>query len=339
MNNRTRRRLNSTSRYNIVLLIVLVFFVGLFTMANPDFLSAFNVNLLFRQNLPNIIIGCAMMFVITSGAIDLSVGGVMALSAITYAAICVAGVDPWLAIVIVAFLGVLIGVINTVIIEVLKVPAFMATIAGWLIYGGLAFVVCGGPNPISKPSMQVITILDQIKLFKSGQFWIQLAIPISILVVLIFFFLEKKTKLGKYAIAIGGNFNAAYYSGVNVTKMRLIFFILSSVMAALSGVWQVARLSTADPRCIGLGVEFAVLSACIVGGVNIKGGQGSILGVVMGVLLLGVLILGIPMSWKSDIPSFLRWIKSPYLTQVLIGGVMLIVVFINFLVSRGKNYD
>jgi len=335
MKNITGRRLNSTARYNIVLFIVLMFFVGLFTFANPDFLSWYNINLLFRQNLPNIIIACAMMFVITSGAIDLSVGGVMALSAITYAAICVAGVDPWLAVAIVAFMGILIGVINTVIIEVLQIPAFMATIAGWLIYGGLAFTVCGGPNPISKPAMQVITVIDNIKIFGS----IRLAIPIVILIVLIFLFLEKKTVLGKYSIAIGGNFNAAYYSGINVKKMRLVLFILCSLMAALSGVWQVARLSTADPRCIGLGVEFAVLSACIVGGVNIKGGQGSVLGVVMGVLLLAVLILGIPMSWKSDIPDFLRWVKSPYLTQVLIGTVMLIVVFINYLAGRGKNYD
>lgn len=334
MEKKKNRSLSSTTSYNIVLLIVLLCVVVFFAFMNQNFVSKYNITLLFRQYLPNVIIACAMMLVINSGAIDLSVGGVMALSAITYAVLCVEGVNPWLAVGIVAIMGMVIGVINTILVEVLHISAYMATIAGWLAYGGLAFTVCGGPNPIAKPEMQVITILDHYKLF--GQ--IPLAVPIILVVVAIFIFLEKKTVLGKYAIAIGGNYNAARYSGINVTKMRLLFFVLSSTMAALSGVWQDARLSTADPRCIGLGVEFAVLSACIVGGVNIKGGQGSIIGVVMGVLLLAVLPNGIQLMAKS-LPVWLQWLKSPFLPQVLTGFVMLVVVFINYFVGRGRNYE
>lgn len=338
MEKKSRRSLSSTARYNIFLLIVLVAFMVLFWLLNPKFMTPYNLYLLFRQNLPNIIIACAMLLVITSGAIDLSVGGVMALSAISYAALCVAGVNPWLAIGLVALLGVVIGVINTIIIEKLKIPAFMATIAGWLIYGGLAFTVCGGPNPISKPEMQVITVLDQTKLDIPLIGAVPLAVPISLVIVAIFLFLEKKTILGKYAIAIGGNYNAAYYSGISVFRMRLIFFILCSTMAALSGVWQVARLSTADPRCIGLGVEFAVLSACIVGGANIKGGQGSVIGAVLGVFLLAVLSNGIQLM-KTALPVWLQWLKSPFLPNLITGVVLLIVVFINYLIGRGKSYE
>ncbi len=334
MENKMKNNLNSTSRYNIFLLIVIGAFMVLFSMMNPKFIATYNMMLLFRQNLPNMIIACAMMLVITSGAIDLSVGGVMALSAITYAALCVEGVDPWLAIVVVAFMGVLIGTINTLVIEKLGIPAFMATIAGWLIYGGLAFTVCGGPNPISKPEMQVITVLDKTKIFDT----VPLAVPIVLVTVVLFLFLERKTILGKYAIAIGGNINAAYYSGINVFRMRLIFFVLCSLMAALSGVWQVARLSTADPRCIGLGVEFAVLSACIVGGTNIKGGQGSVIGAVLGVFLLAILPNGIQMM-KSSLPVWLQWLKSPFLPQPLTGVVLLIVVFINYMLGRKRNYE
>ena len=334
MDKKFKHNLSSTARYNIFLFIVLVAFMGFFTLMNPKFIALYNMMLLFRQNLPNVIIACAMMFVITSGAIDLSVGGVMALSAISYAALCVEGVDPWLAIVIVAFLGIVIGTINTLIIEKLQIPAFMATIAGWLVYGGLAFTVCGGPNPIAKPEMQVITILDDIKIFDK----IPLAVPIVLVVVAIFLFLERRTILGKYAIGIGGNINAAYYSGINVFKMRLIFFILCSTMAALSGVWQVARLSTADPRSIGLGVEFAVLSACIVGGANIKGGQGSISGAVLGVFLLAVLPNGIQLM-KTALPVWMQWLKSPFLPQVITGVVLLVVVFINYMIGRKRSYD
>lgn len=334
MKNRSRS-LNSTARYNIALFLVLVAFVVIFTLMNPKFLAKYNIFLIFRQNLPNMIIACALMFVVTSGSIDLSVGGVMAFCAITYAALCVKGVNPWWAIGIVALIGVGIGLINTLLIEKLGIPAFMATIAGWLIYGGLAFTVCGGPNPISQPAMQVITILDD-KATYVGPF--PLALVIVVVVVAIFLFLERKTVLGKYAIAIGGNFNAAYFSGINVIKMRAIYYILCSVMAALSGVWQVARLSTADPRCIGLGTEFAALSACIVGGANIKGGQGSIIGAVLGVLLLAVLPNGIQLM-KSALPVWLQWLKSPFLPQVITGIVLLVVVFINYLIGRGKHYE
>jgi ribose/xylose/arabinose/galactoside ABC-type transport system permease subunit len=335
MKNRLKHSLNSTTRYNITLFLVLVAFIVLFTLMNPKFLAKYNIFLLFRQNLPVMIIACALTFVVTSGSIDLSVGGVMALSAITYAALCVKGINPWWAIGLVALLGAAIGIINTILIEKLDIPAFMATIAGWLIYGGLAFTVCGGPNPIAKPEMQVVTILDD-KATYVGPF--PLALVIVVVVIAIFLFLEKKTVLGKYAIAIGGNYNAAYFSGINVLKMRAIYYVLCSVMAALSGVWQVARLSTADPRCIGLGVEFAALSACIVGGANIKGGQGSVVGSVLGVLLLAVLPNGVQLM-KSALPVWLQWLKSPFLPQVITGIVLLIVVFINYLLGRSKQYE
>jgi ribose/xylose/arabinose/galactoside ABC-type transport system permease subunit len=335
MKNRLKHSLNSTTRYNITLFLVLVAFIVLFTLMNPKFLAKYNIFLLFRQNLPVMIIACALTFVVTSGSIDLSVGGVMALSAITYAALCVKGINPWWAIGLVALLGAAIGIINTILIEKLDIPAFMATIAGWLIYGGLAFTVCGGPNPIAKPEMQVVTILDD-KATYVGPF--PLALVIVVVVIAIFLFLEKKTVLGKYAIAIGGNYNAAYFSGINVLKMRAIYSVLCSVMAALSGVWQVARLSTADPRCIGLGVEFAALSACIVGGANIKGGQGSVVGSVLGVLLLAVLPNGVQLM-KSALPVWLQWLKSPFLPQVITGIVLLIVVFINYLLGRSKQYE
>jgi ribose/xylose/arabinose/galactoside ABC-type transport system permease subunit len=335
MEKRSRSSLSSTARYNIFLFIVLAAFMGFFTLVNPRFIAPYNLFLLFRQYLPNIIIACAMLLVITSGAIDLSVGGVMALCAISYAALCVAGVNPWLAILLVALIGVVIGIINALIIEKLKIPAFMATIAGWLIYGGLAFTVCGGPNPISKPEMQVITVLDDKAAYVGP---LPLAMIIVFVIVGIFLFLENKTILGKYAIAIGGNYNAAYYSGINVFRMRLIYFVLCSTMAALSGIWQVARLSTADPRCIGLGVEFAVLSACIVGGANIKGGQGNIIGAVLGVFLLAVLPNGIQLM-KSALPVWLQWLKSPFLPQVITGVVLLVVVFINYMIGKGRKFE
>ena len=138
---------------------------------------------------------------------------------------------------------------------------------------------------------------------------------------LIFVFLEKKTLL-RHAIAIGGNETAATIAGISVLKMRMIFFILSGVMAALSGVWQVARLGSADPT-IGTGMEFNVLVATILGGVNIKGGEGSVVGVFLGSLILMILINGMQMM---GIGSFYQTLAT--------GIVLYIAVLLNVLIGR-----
>ncbi|MEF9989308.1 MAG: ABC transporter permease [Christensenellaceae bacterium] len=303
---------SSSSKQNLVLLGLLVVILLFFTLQNPKFFSLYNIMNIMRQNVPNFIIACAMMFVIASGAIDLSIGGVMALSAVTYGYLCIWGINPWVSILIVMVLGIIVGVVNAIITEKFHIPAIMATLATWLITAGLALTICNA-IPISDEPVKAITVLNKMKFFDDK---IPLALFIILGVIIIFFFLEKKTILGKYAIAIGGNENAARYSGINVAKMHTIYFVLCSVMAALAGVWQVARLGSADPK-IGIGMEFTVISACILGGVNIKGGAGSIVGVVIGTAILAVLTNGMQMM---DIQSFYQQVVTGI---VLLGAVLL----------------
>jgi ribose/xylose/arabinose/galactoside ABC-type transport system permease subunit len=272
------------------LLAVLAAMFVFFTTQNGRFVSTYNLTSMVRQSLPNIMLGCSMTFVITSGAIDLSVGGTMALSAMFYGYLCLWGVNAWLAIPVVMLLGILVGVSNTVIMEKLRIPGIMATMATWIITSGLAFTVCRA-IPINHPLLKPIVVLNSKKFFHNT---LPLALPIALAVIAVFLFLERKTVLGKYATALGGNEAAAYYAGINVTRMRMIFFILSGAIASISGIWQVARLGAADPT-IGTGMEFNVLAACILGGVNIKGGEGSITGVLIGTLILMILLNGMQM--------------------------------------------
>ena len=290
-----------------------------FSIQNGRFASLYNITNLFRQSLPNIILGCTMTFVVTSGAIDLSVGGVMALSALMYGQLCVWGVNAWATIPFLVVLGAIVGVANTLIMEKLRIPGIMATIATWIVTSGLAFTICRAIPIASEkyPQMNPIKILNTARIFGN----IPIAVPIAFTVVLIFLFLEKKT-IFKYAIAIGGNETAATMAGISVLKMRMIFFVLSGVMAALSGVWQVARLGSADPT-IGTGMEFNVLVATILGGVNIKGGEGSITGVFLGSLILMVLINGMQMM---GIGSFYQTLAT--------GIVLYIAVLLNVLVGK-----
>ena len=311
--------MSKTLKQNLVLLLVLIFMFVFFFLQNSRFASLYNITNLFRQSLPNIVLGCTMTFVVTSGAIDLSIGGVMALSALMYGQLCVWGVNAWATIPFLMILGAMVGITNTLIMEKLRIPGIMATIATWIVTSGLAFTICRAIPIASEkyPQMNPIKILNSARVFGN----IPIAVPIALVVVLIFLFLEKKT-IFKYAIAIGGNETAATMAGISVLKMRMLFFVLSGVMAALSGVWQVARLGSADPT-IGTGMEFNVLVATILGGVNIKGGEGSITGVFLGSLILMVLINGMQMM---GIGSFYQTLAT--------GIVLYVAVLLNVLVGK-----
>lgn len=323
MNTKQGTKLSRGARQNIVLFVLLIVLMVFFTLQNDKFSSLYNIMNIVRQNVPNYIIACAMMFVIAGGAIDLSVGGVMAFSAVFYGYLCIWGVNPWFSILIVMAFGVLMGVLNMLITEKLQIPAIMATMATWLASAGMALTICKA-IPISDDPVKPITVLNRMKLELPGIGNIPIAFFIVLVVVLFFIFLEKKTIVGKYAIAIGGNANAAHFSGINVAKMRLIFFVLCAVMASLAGIWQVARLGSADPK-IGNAMEFSVISSCILGGVNIKGGEGSIVGVVLGTSILAILTNGMQMM---DIQAFFQ--------QVVIGIVLLAAVLINYASSHVK---
>lgn len=303
---------------NLVLFTILILMGLFFTFQNPKFMNIYNLTNMVRQSLPNFVIGCAMTFVIASGYIDLSVGGLMALSAMFYGYLCIWGVNPWLAFVPVILLGIVAGFVNTFITEKLKIPAIMATLATWIITSGLALSVCSA-IPITSAEVKTVTVLNSLKFGK-----IPLAVPLCILVIAVFIFFEKKTILGKYAIAIGGNDAAASFSGINVSKMRCIFFCMTGVMAALSGIWQVGRLGSADPT-IGTGYEFKVVAACILGGVNIKGGEGTVAGVVIGTAILVILTNGLQMM---GIDSFYQ--------DVITGVVLLVAVLINSFSGKSK---
>ena len=314
--------MSKTLKQNLVLLLVLVFMIVFFFLQNSRFASLYNLTNLFRQSLPNIILGCTMTFVVVSGAIDLSVGGVMALSALLYGQLCIWGVSAWATIPFLIVLGVIVGIVNTLIMEKLRIPGIMATIATWIITSGLAFTICRAIPIASEkyPQMNPVKVLNTTRIFGN----IPIAVPIALGFVLIFLFLEKKTIM-RYAIAIGGNETAATMSGISVLKMRMIFFVLSGVMAALSGLWQVARLGSADPT-IGTGMEFNVLVATILGGVSIKGGEGSIMGVFLGTLILMVLINGMQMM---GIGSFYQTLAT--------GIILYIAVLLNVVISRTGN--
>ncbi len=314
-----KRGLSISTKHSIVLALILLGLCVFFESQNDSFSSVYNLMNIFRQGVPNILLACSMLLVIVSGGIDLSVSGIMALCAVVFGKLCVSGVPMALSIIIMVLVGVLIGVINTILSEKLKIPSIMATLATQIFTAGMALTLVNA-IPISEPEIQPITILNSLKFEMFGEN-IPIALFIAIFAVAVFIIIEKKTLLGKYAIAIGGNSNAAYFAGINVFKMRLIYFMISGGVAAFCGLWQVARSGSADPM-IGVGMEFSVIAAVILGGANIKGGEGTILGAVIGTIIMLVLINGMQMI---GIDSFFQ--------PVVTGVVLFVSVLVNSVVG------
>ena len=294
-----KARIGRSSRKNLILLLILVVMAIFFSiMTDAAFSSAYNIFSIIRQSVPNVVLACAMCFVIASGSIDLSVSGTMAICGMIFGFMCLAGVNVWITMIIVIAIGAGIGILNTVIQETLKIPSIIATLATQIIFSGLAYASCRA-IPINDPLLKPICVLNKAKIIGK----MPIAVPIIIAVILVFIFLEKRTVVGKYAIAIGGNPNAVLFSGINIIKFRMLFFIISGALAGFAGVWQVARLGSSDPS-IGTGMDFEVVAACIRGGVNIKGGEGTIAGVIIGTFIIAILkngmqLMGIDVFYQN----------------------------------------
>jgi len=316
------RRLN---RQNVQVLLVLGFLVLLIIalfIGNPRFISVRNFINLCRQVAPVVIVGCAMSLVIISGNIDLSVGSTLGFCAVMLGYFCVWGLNLYVGLLLLLAIGALIGLLNWFLIEKLAIPAIITTIATMTTIRGLTYTICGAVSVQGK-AIKVTRVLYSTIFFEKA---FPIAIPlVFVLVALgIFLFLEKRTILGKYSLAMGGNPMAAKLSGINVGRIKLLLFILTGVTAAFAGAITTGSMAQGEPNS-GLGFEFEVLAACVLGGISIKGGEGSIGRMVIGALIIGVLNNGMNML---DISSFYQ--------QVVKGAVLLLAISL-YAVTRSQD--
>lgn len=316
------RRMN---RQNVQILVVLGFLVLLLIVlyiGNPRFLSVRNFINLCRQVAPVIIVGCAMSLVIISGNIDLSIGSTLGFSAVMLGYFCVWGLNLYLGLLLLVVIGIAVGLLNWFLIDKLVIPAIITTIATMTTIRGLTYTICGAVSVQGK-AIKVTRVLYSTIFFEDA-FPIPIPLVFLLVVVAIFVFLEKKTILGKYSLAMGGNPQAAKLSGINVSRIRLMLFIFTGVTAAFAGAITTGSMAQGEPNS-GLGFEFEVLAACVLGGISIKGGEGSIGRMVIGALIIGILNNGMNML---DISSFYQ--------QVVKGAVLLIAISL-YAITRNQD--
>lgn len=280
-------------------LISLVFIVALISIISPEFRTSGNFLSLLRQSSINGFIAFGMTFVILTGAIDLSVGSVLALSTALCAGMITSGVPAGAAMLASLLIGAFLGLISGMLVTKGRLQPFIATLITMTAYRGLTMIYTNG-KPISRLGESVL--LKSIG--KGDVFGIPVPVILLILMFLLFWFLLTKTTFGRYIYATGSNWKAAELAGVNIRKTKVTAYVISGVMAALSGLILLSRLNSAQPT-LGSGYELDAIAAVALGGTSMSGGRGKIYGTFIGVLIIAVLnnslnILGVS-SYYQDV--------------------------------------
>jgi rhamnose transport system permease protein len=283
-NPRSLRRTFMRWEWLLVVLIVVVTIVN--TRLSPFFL---NGNNLLRTTSDFMEIGIMMLpmvFIIITGNIDLSIASTLGLSASLMGWLFMGGWNIWLAAAVALVVSVLAGLLNGWLITRLKLPALVVTIGTLSFYRGLAYTLLGDQAARGYPPS--FTYLGQGTIAGTR---IPFALVLFSVLALIFGLVLHKTTFGRYLYAIGNNEQASRYSGVPVERIKLIIFVLSSVMAALAGFILAARFGSTRPD-IGSGLELTVITVTVLGGVSIFGGSGTMVGALLALLLVGILRFG-----------------------------------------------
>lgn len=317
-------KLNKTSIQRLVTLGILVLIVVILSICDSTFLSYRNINNVLQQTTPVILTGAAASLLMIAGGIDLSVGSVMALSGIAMAQVARADLGMPLAVLSGVAVGTVIGLVNGLLVDKLHIPPVISTMGNMYIARALSLIFSDG-KAINAGLPKSFTVLGR------GTFGV-LSIPVVLMVIvlLIFILVEKKTLLGKYSFAIGGNRVATLYSGINVHKYTILYYVLTGMMSGFAGTILASRLGVGSPN-VGDGFEFDVVVAVVLGGTSMSGGEGSVVGTLIGALIVGFLgnglnILGVESFYQGLLKGF-----------VLVAAVVLDTFIGKQLTAKGKS--
>ena len=302
---------------------LIILLIG-FSLASPNFMQTSNVLAILQATSVNGILAVAATLVIITGGIDLSVGTLMTFTAVIAGVVLTYWGMPLPFGIIAAILtGALVGLASGTIIAKMKIPPFIATLGMMLILKGLSLVI-SGTKPIyfnDTPSFPVISTGSIIGDVIPG-------VPVPNGVIVLFLvaglasYILGRTVLGRYCFALGSNEEAARLSGVNVDNWKMAIYALSGGICGIAGLVIASRLNSAQPA-LGQGYELDSIAAVVIGGTSLSGGRGTILGTVIGALIMSVLlnglrILSMPQEWQT----------------VVTGSIIIIAVYADMMRKR-----
>ena len=304
----------------------LLLVVGLFSLSNevrPYFLTGANFKIILTQTVIVAIGTFGMTMIIVSGGIDLSVGSVVALTSVVGATALVKGCSPVTATLLMIAGGAGIGLINGLVIGQLRMLPFIVTLGMMGVARGAAKWIAGSQT-VSVPETVVNRLMALTK--PTQLFPLPPGVWITVALAALTSLLMRRTIFGRYIFAIGCNETASRYSGIRIPRQKIGIYAVAGIFFGLAGLMQLSRLTQGDPT-VAAGLELDIIAAVVIGGASLSGGSGSILGSMIGALIMAVLRNGSnQMGWPT------------YVQEIIIGVVIIIAVGLDKLrQSREKN--
>lgn len=313
-----RRISLKTAVKNLYVLGVLILLIFVFSSVSAKFIGIPNIVNILRQSVPALLVGGSVTLLMISGNIDLSVGGIVGLTSVIYCILLKGGLPHLGAGILTLALGLVLGVINGFLVMRLRIVPVIATLA--------TMNLCVGFGKLLSPEgIGLIKGVPRgVEVFARSPFFLKLpmAFYLTVLVIAILIILQRKTVLGKYAAAIGGNRIAAELSGINVIQTVWLLYIIVGVCSSLGGVARASYLSLGDPAT-GMGMELDAIIAVVLGGTNFFGGEGSVARSMVGVLIIMCLTAGIQVAGMD-----------PYWDSLIKGVVLIFALVVDVLVKE-----
>ena len=301
--------------------ILLLFIIALAIATGGNFLQTQNLINVIRQVSAIGVIAVGMTFVIIARGIDLSVGSILAMSAVVSASLVQMpgaantlypnlSLHPILGVLAGLAVGALLGLVNGSLVAYFKIAPFIATLGMMTAARGLALIYTGG-RPLSKlnPGFNWIGQGDIVG--------IPVPIIIFALVAVVAHMMLSRTRFGRHVFAYGGNEQAARVSGININRINLGIFTMTGLLAGLAGILLSARIGSGNPQ-LGLGIELDAITATVIGGTSFAGGVGTIWGTIVGALIIGIINNGL------DLLNV-----SPFMQQVVKGVIIVVAIIID----------
>lgn len=304
----------------VILLVIVIFLITIAGIINPRFVGVDNIKTMSRDIAILAIGATGIGFVILTGGIDLSVGSIVAVGGVMSGVFIVRhGLPIWLGISLTLVLGVLIGLIHGLFVTKLKMHGFLITLVSMGVARGAMLVITMG--------FPITDLPRPFNFFGQGFLFGEIPVPVIVylIVLAITYFILRFTYIGRHIYAVGGNMEAARLSGVNVDKRVILCYIISTVCAIIVGIIQAGRMTMGHPGA-GEGFELTAITAAILGGLSFSGGSGSVLGIAIGAVLIGILQNGMIMLNIN-----------PYYHKVVIGLVLLFAISFDYMRRRQKT--
>lgn len=298
-------------------LIGLVVIMAVFAILVPGFLSERNLLNILQQSSINACLALGMTLVIISGGIDLSVGPTAALSAVLTATLLVMGIPAPVAIAAGLALGAACGLFNGFMVAIVGLQPFIVTLGTLSTFRALALIYTGGNPVLGIPT-------DFRAIFNGALFGIPTPVVIVAGVALVAWFVLKKTPFGEYLLAVGGNEEAAHIAGVPIARTKIAAYVISGTLAALAAMILIGRLGAAEP-ILGNLWELDAIAAAAIGGASLMGGKGSVVGTILGAIILGAMRNGLTLM---NVQSFY---------QLLATGLIILAAMLIDRATRGRE--